>query len=422
MITLAVLWVITVPGSATAKTAGSLDPTFGAKGTVTTSFGPGRDQANAIVVQPDGAIVAAGSHLRGTPTVDHVFALARYLPDGTLDPTFSTNGKTKTRLGMDAEAEGVALQPHGKIVAVGWSWSDSPRLGGTTTIVLARYLPDGSLDPTFGGDGTVKTWLGPHAYGNDVAIQSDGKIVVAGSARGGFALVRYNADGTLDPTFGGGGKVTTSFQASAPAFGVAVRSDGGIVAAGTMYTDADGDGVFAAARYLADGSLDPSFSADGMVTTAFGAGLTSGADVALQADGKIVVGGGTGKVPRGADVNFALARYNPDGSMDPTFGVNGKVRTFFSLEDDHANALAIQPNGRIVAAGWSEGHGFALARYTVGGALDPTFGGDGKVTTSSFGSGWQAAMAVALQSDGKILAAGRGPTGGGDFALARYLG
>jgi uncharacterized delta-60 repeat protein len=229
-----------------------------------------------------------------------------------------------------------------------------------------------------------------------------------------------HAAGELDPSFGGDGKVVTDFGPGADlAQGLAIQADGKIVAAGETFRGND-DFDFARAHYNPDGSLDPTFDGDGKVVTDFG-GFDAAHAVAIQSDGKIVAAGDAGTV----DADFALARYNPDGSLDPSFDGNGKAVTAFGADDDIAESVAIQADGKIVAAGESGGSGamdFALARYNPDGSLDtPAFGGDGKVVTD-FGAD-DAANGVAIQADGKIVSAGSTNTGANpaNFALARYL-
>jgi uncharacterized delta-60 repeat protein len=329
---------------------------------------------------------------------------------GDLDISFSGDGKATTNFTPgDDVAFGVAVQADGKIVTVG-------RAGGSGgRFALARYNTDGSLDTMFSGDGKVTTNFTSRddlAFG--VALQLDGKIVAGGTSNNGgrFALARYNTDGSLDPTFSGDGKVTTNFTArNDVAFGVAVQADGRIVAAGTA-----GDfGRFALARYNGDGSLDATFSGDGKVTTNFTAGDDGAFGVAVQVDGKIVAAGVGGNFGR-----FALARYNTDGSLDSTFSGDGRVMTNFTAGQDFANGLALQGDGKIVAAGRAGGNGgrVAVARYNTGGSLDATFSGDGKVTTN-FSKGEDFANGVAVQADGKLVAAGAS-NNFSRFALVRY--
>ena len=398
---------------------GDLDPTFDGDGKVTTNFAgspTSTDRAFGVAIQGDGKIVDAGFTNIPGPN----FGLARYNPDGSLDPTFSGDGKVTTDFAGSGEdvAQAVAIQADGKIVAAGFA--DVPG----RDFALARYNTDGSLDPTFDGDGKVTTdFAGSTDSVSGVVIQADGKIVAAGNANvpfDDFGLARYNTDGSLDTTFSGDGKVTTDFAGGSSderALGVAIQADGKIVAAGFAFVfGAVQD--FALARYNPDGSLDATFSGDGKVTTDFASSGDQAHGVAIQADGKIVAAG-FADVP-GRD--FALARYNTDGSLDTTFSGDGKVTTDFAGGLDEAHGVAIQANGKIVAAGRalvSGNQDFALARYNADGSLDTTFSGDGKVTTDIAGS-TDEARGLAIQADGKIVAAGFASVGIQDFALARY--
>jgi uncharacterized delta-60 repeat protein len=274
----------------------------------------------------------------------------------------------------------------------------------------------GDLDTTFSGDGKVATnFTSGDDFAWDVAIQSDGKIVAAGRTPDRFALVRYNADGTLDTSFSGDGKVTSYFTSGVDAAtSVAIQSDGKIVAAGRA---AGSGGRFAIARYTTGGRLDATFDGDGKKTTNFTTGEDLARDVAIQSDSKIVAAGRAG----GSGGRFALVRYNSNGSLDTSFSGDGKLTTNFTTGDDWANEVAIQPDGKIVAAGRAGGSGgrFALVRYNSNGSLDTSFSGDGKLTTD-FTAGSDIATSVAIQPDGKIVAAGRSGGSGGRFALARY--
>ncbi len=390
---------------------GSLDTTFNTDGKLTTAIGSGTDQANSVAIQQDGKIVAAGYSRIGL--TDDI-ALVRYNADGSLDTTFDGDGKVTTSIGSSTDrANAAAIQPDGKIVAAGYS-----RIGSTDDFALARYNTDGSLDTTFDGDGKVTTDIGTSTdWAFSVAIQPDGKIAAAGNSFNGsiddFALVRYNADGSLDTTFGGDGKVTTTIGSSTDrAYAVAIQPDGRIVAAGYDLED------FAIARYNPDGSLDATFDGDGKLTTNFGSGNNFGTSTAVQPDGKIVVAG----YSNGATIDFVLARYNADGSLDTTFDGDGKVTTAIGISTDQAYSVAIQPDGKIVAAGYSQigsNNDFALARYNPDGSLVATFDGDGKLTTNVGGNDY--VRSVAIQADGKIVAAGYSQIGSNnDFALASY--
>jgi uncharacterized delta-60 repeat protein len=408
----------------TQASSGDLDPTFGSGGKVTTNFFniPGvffSDHASAVAVQSDGKIVAAGFAAGAQTNFNDNFAIARYMSNGSLDSSFGSGGKVSTDFsGNGGGAFAVAIQPDGKIIAAGGS-------GGK--FALARYKTNGSLDMTFGNGGKVTTsFFNIEDAAAAVAIQSDSKIVVAGSARSpattyDFAVARYNTNGTLDASFGSGGKVTTDFFGNADqALAVALQSDGKIVTAGLAFNISTDDD-FALTRYNIDGTVDSTFGSGGKVTTDIAGFFDVANGVAIQSDGKIVAGGDAVKVPSSGGV---LTRYNPDGSLDTTFGTGGKVfNDFFG----NASAVAIQPNGKIVAAGTAIESGkvdFGLTRFNSNGSPDLGFGSGGKVTTNFLGN-VDRALAIAIQPDGKIVAAGMAydiSANNESFALARYDG
>jgi uncharacterized delta-60 repeat protein len=230
-----------------------------------------------------------------------------------------------------------------------------------------------------------------------------------------FALVRYNTDGTLDSTFDEDGRIVTDMTGGEDTItGVALQSDGKIVVAGRL--NVFPNTMFGLARYEADGTLDSTFGEDGKVTTDFTDAHDGASDVLIQSDGRVVAAGF-------ADGRFALARYNTDGTLDGSFSGDGKVRTNFTPLSDGALGVAIQATGKIVAAGVARGEGgrFALARYNTDGTLDVSFSADGKVMTN-FTAGNDYAQAVAIQANGRILAGGRDAGKGGRFAFARYRG
>ncbi|MCY2953312.1 MAG: hypothetical protein NTU53_15230, partial [Planctomycetota bacterium] len=390
-------------------------------GLVVTDLGKLRDdQAMAILVQADGRIVAAGATMAGG---SWDFALVRYHGDGTLDGSFGFNGRVCTDF-ADGSTDGafsLVLQPDGKIVAAGYSASH-----GSSGFALARYNDDGSLDPTFGSGGLVTT-----AFGNlnariaGMALQADGKLVVAGTCysegvNADFALARYNLDGTLDGTYGSGGKAITDFHGDTDkAYGLAIDSQGRIVVAGSSNT-AGGDLDFALARYDSGGRRDPSFGWHGMVRTNLGRGDDEASSVAIQSDGGIAVGGYAN-----AD-RFAVVRYLPDGSLDASFASAGKE---VSQQAGEIRSMAVLADGSLLVAGRADrGSGtrtvsdFGLGRYDAGGSLVSGFGGGGIVTTD-LGSSVDGANAMAVQEDGKIILAGfAAPDArrGTDLAMARY--
>jgi uncharacterized delta-60 repeat protein len=405
-----VLGLLAAPDAAQA--AGELDPTFDGDGKLTTDFGA-TEGVEGVAIQPDGKIVAAGTTVGGPD-----FALARYNPDGSLDPTFEGDGRVVTDFGGSDLGAAVAVQADGKIVVAGLTNAGA----SYADFALARYNQDGSLDPSFDGDGKVVTEFGGYDSAEGVVVQADGKIVAAGYHRGptpespgNFALARYNPDGSLDPTFDGDGRVLTDFGSHDLALDVALQADGNIVAAGFSII---GTTEFALARYKPDGSLDSSFEGDGKVLTDFATNADEAHSVAIQTNGKIVAAGFT----RGlSSPDFALARYNNDGSLDSSFDGDGRVRTDFGTAEG-SNDVAVQADGRIVVVGSLGPAGFpawdfALARYSPSGSLDPSFDADGKARTD-FASSGDRADGVAIQADGRIVAAGDSD---GDFALARYI-
>jgi uncharacterized delta-60 repeat protein len=384
------------------NTDGTLDTTFDNDGIVSTDVGY-YNFGNAVAIQTDGRIVVAGASRSDTTSFD--FSAVRYNVDGSLDTTFDTDGKVTTNIGVpSSEARSVAIQSDGKIVAVGSH--------------IVRYNVDGSLDTTFAGIGLATTNFLP----NDVAIQIDGKIVMAGtnyySPNGAFVVVRLNPDGSMDTTFDIDGKVTTEISNLNAITAVAIQTDGKIVAAGFTSTN-NSNRAFAVVRYNIDGSLDTTFDSDGIVITTALSPYDRANDVAIQADGKIVVAGSAynSSIYRNY---FAVVRYNTDGSLDTTFDGDGKVITPILNNDSVANAVAIQMDGKIVAAGYSD-NDFAVVRYNIDGSLDTGFDEDGKVITTVLNS-VEIATAVAIQMDGKIIAAGSSRDGNSnsDFALVRY--
>lgn len=388
---------------------GSLDPSFGGDGMVTTSFGPylGLARGEAVAIQGDGRMLVAGSD--GNPAIRAGvrFAVARYKLGGSLDATFGNDGLRRTSFPSgNAYGADVAVQADGRIVLAGTAGDE---------FALARYNPNGSLNRAFGSDGMVTTSFGRirSAAGDAVAIQRDGRILVAGTADREFALARYDSEGSLDPSFGGDGKVLTNDRGSDEVFGIALQADGKIVVAGRS-----GYGGFALARYRSDGSLDRSFGHRGTVRTIFGPAeavvRASAEDVVIQADGKIVAAGWAG----GNFVRTALARYRSDGTPDRSFGSDGRVRTDFGQGAESTAAVIIQADGAIVAGGMAaDFHEFAVARYLTDGSLDPNFGIGGRVVTA-FRHGDAVANAVVIQANGKLILAGERD---GEFALARYF-
>lgn len=334
---------------------------------------------------------------------------------GDLDTTFSGDGRViaNPTAALDA-VYGVAVQDDGRIVVAGWAG------GAAGRFAVSRYTTGGMLDPTFSGDGRVFTnFTSGNDAANEVAIQADGMIVVAGFSNGGahsrIALARYTTAGALDPSFGGGdGKVSTDFvTADEQAYDIDLQDDGRIVVVGDAV--AGTSVVTALARYTTSGGVDTTFGGDGLVTTNLGPGAETGQAVAVQDDGAVVVTGLVGG--NGAERTFVL-RYTAAGAPDASWNGNGRVvRNLISGYED-AVAVAIQDDGAVVAAGEVSGQ-LSVLRFLPTGAADTSFSGDGRVVTNLPG-GYEWISGIAIQDDGRIVVAGRIAGTGGRAMVARY--
>jgi uncharacterized delta-60 repeat protein len=406
---------------------GVLDPTFGTGGVVTTSIGTADSAAYAVATYPntgtanDGKIVAAGYTINPKKgnVGDENFAVARYNLNGTLDSSFGGTGAVTTNLGTTTDvATDVMVQPDGKVVAAGYS-------GGAFAVV--RYNPNGTLDTSFGtrGTGEVITTIDRGSnYSWSMALQTDGKILVAGST----AVVRYNANGTLDSSFGTGGKMTmplaTSLFNGASSVDLAIDTgtspldpDAGKIVVAAEYANTQAS--FAVVRLNPNGSPDTSFgnTGTGYVNLSTLIGKPS---VAVQSDDRIVVAGLASAGP-GAGYSIGLARLNPDGTPDTTFGSAGLVVTP-GTAGDGVSSLAIQTDGKIVVAG-AKPSNFLVARFNpANGSLDTSFGNNG-IAVSAGVRTLDSRVDVALEPDGRIVVAGTSTTSAniGIFALARFL-
>ena len=399
---------------------GSLDSTFDGDGLVTTAIGNYHDEARAVAIQPDGNILVVGSF--GTSNGDDFF-VARYNPDGSLDASFDFDGIVTTDFGASEVPMAMAIQPDWKIVVVGYS--EIGPFNGGAKIAVARYNTDGSLDSSFSADGKAVTDLNSsHELATSVAVQTDGKIVLTGYKNVGIndndiVLLRYTSDGSLDPTFDGDGMVSTEVGTGSDEFAssIAIQPDGKILIGGRAYNGSDTD--LALLRFDSAGNLDPGFDVDGKVITDFGVGSERGGFVALQPDGKIVLGGYS-------EDRFLVARYSNTGALDPSFDLDGKTSTAYPgmLNSPTASDLVLQSNGKIVIAGYSNrDYDFAIARFHPNGLIDSTFDSDGLVITDFDMNRDDIANSVSIQADGKIVVAGYRYNGSNyDIAIARYIG
>ena len=406
------------------------DPSFGQGGLVITTLGGSDDEARALTVLPDGRSVLVGEarpdagSLRG-------FAAVRYLAGGGLDPSFGRGGVVFTAFSetFGCGANAVAQQPDGKLVVAGFARHPERAHDG---FAVVRYLQDGSLDQGFGGSGGVITAVDPQSgaghndIGRAVAVDARGRIVVAGETGGAFkdvALVRYLADGSLDPDFGEGGGVVTDLGGDDRAQALALQPDGKILVAGSGGRGSSED--FVLLRYLPDGRLDTSFGQGGHVTTDFRGGSDRGQGLALRPDGKIVVGGvlqlSGGCEPRTTCERYglALAQYTSAGQLDPGFGEGGKA-SLDLISSAGGYGLARLKDGHLALAGHVGNEDFAVALLHEDGRPEASFG-DAGVARVSFGPGTDRASGVGALPDGGFLVGGSATTASGSaFALARF--
>ena len=354
------------------NTNGTLDKSFNDHGVVTTNFNDSFGRASSIIQQTDGKLVVAGTTYNPNSSEGSNFALVRYNIDGTLDTTFDLDGKFTTDFNGNFDgASKVIQQTDGKLVVAGYSGTD---------FALVRYNSNGKLDNSFNGDGKITSIFSNGWYNQSHSIiqQTDGKLVVAGNSADMFVLLRYNTDGSLDSSFGSDGKVTTSLAGSGGGgYSVIQQTDGKLVVAGSAFNNNlnDPSEDFALVRYNTDGTLDTSFNCDGKVTTDFNDGNDAAYSVIQQADGKLVVAGCA--VSNNTYGDFGLVRYNSDGTLDTTFDVDGKITTDFNGNDNQAYSVIQQVDGKLVVVGFSgmaAEWDFAIARYNSDGSLDKTFG------------------------------------------------
>ena len=375
---------------------GDLDTTFGGGGKKTVNFG-GTDAARAVLVQPNGRVVAAGG---GGPASSFCVVRLRSA-NGTLDPTFGSGGKRVVDFGSDDESVyGAALQPDGKIVLAGDS-----RLQPA----VVRLKANGALDTSFDGDGKKLFSWGAIGRVTAVVIAPNGKILLGGFSGpegGNIQVARMTAKGALDTTFGAGGIATVDFGGTEFGEAIARQADGRILVVGRSSA-----GGAVVARLRATGALDPDFGSGGRVTLPGGGSLSA---VLVQPDRNIVVAGNAS-----GSAMMTVTRLKPDGSLDATFGGGGTTTVAFGSLANPLGGAARRPDGKIVIAGYTQdGEDVAVARLNADGSLDATFGAAGKATVdfgvATFGN------AVALAPNGRIVVAGQ-KTGGDDFAVARLL-
>jgi uncharacterized delta-60 repeat protein len=387
---------------------GYLDSSFSGDGLALTAIGSSHDVVSAGALLSDGKVLVAGHTVSGS-TVD--FVLARYDDSGSLDTSFGTSGRTVTALGTATDqANAITVQADGKILVAGYSFFT----GSAMDFSIARYSAAGSLDTTFSTDGKHSV---DFSLNNDiahaVAVQADGKILLAGSAGSGsnldFGLARLNSDGSLDNTFSGDARQVTAMGTGEDvARAMVLLADGKILLAGHATTNSNSD--FALARYLSDGSLDTTFGVSGKVMTAIGSGKDQATAIAVQSDGKIIL---VGVSTQGTTDDFALVRYLSNGALDSTFGSGGKVVAAVGSGADIAYSVALQSDGKILVSG-SAANGsdldFAIARFNSDGSLDTQFAAPSTLSTSL--SYVENSSAVVIDGDVQVFDPDAGRSGG----------
>lgn len=404
----------------------NLDTNFGSGGKVFTDFNNHSEVGNAMVLQPDGKIILAGT---GIVTVanGYDFCVARYNTDGTLDESFGTNGKANfeitnynNSLKRDY-ATGLVLQSDGKIIISGYC-PDGNFSSADNEFAVIRLNSNGTLDTNYATNGILRFGFGSaHAEAHALAIQPDNKIIVAGysittSSNYDFAIARVNTDGTLDTDFSNDGKTVINLDEYDKANTIAIQSDGKIIVAG------DADGQLGLIRLTEFGNLDSTFGTNGKLITNIEGGGEEILAIKMIEDGKILCAG----TRYTNQSNFLAIRYNANGTLDTTFGTNGYTTVDLDNESqDTAKSIAVQNDGKFIIVGdtYTDGaYYFALTRFNANGTLDTTFSGDGVQLTTMNGAD---ANAICIQTDGKIVVGGGNFLSGGNtgnYALARYLG
>jgi len=395
-----------------AQNPGDPDPSFGTDGVVNTDVDDLGESGYAVAVQEDGKIVVAGTVILAN--LD--FALLRYLPDGTLDPSFDGDGIQLLDYGTGSnDLTSVEVLPDGKIVAAGYASLAS------TDFAVVRYNADGTPDLTFSDDGVATLDFGSFDNCYDLSVQSDGKILVVGYAYEGFfircGVARFNVDGSADASFDGDGKMYISFGADgAQGQSILIQPDGKIIVGG--YADFAGYSDFAIARLNSDGSYDITFDGDGIVTTDFGSGSDVLREMILQPDGKIVA---LGRADNAGESEIALVRYNADGSLDATFSDDGMATFSYNANSEEVHSLVLQDDGKIIFSFINYSQiAFITGRISSDGSLDNGWGTDGFSANPTTPGG--NAYALDLQPDQKLIATGvQLIDGNNQITLVRYL-
>ena len=400
---------------------GALDMNFNATGRVIMPIGAGDDRVNAVTYSAAGGYAIAGSASNGS---NDDIAVGRITVTGLTDTGFDNDGKRTDDVGFrEGFAGGLVIQPDGKILVGGYSGTDD----NDWDFAVARFNPNGSFDTSFDADGRATADFGGSADdGKAIALQPDGKVIVAGSRYDAsaqawdFAVARFNSDGSPDLSFNGHGRVIVPVGASSDeGAAVAVQADGKIIVGGTVKITATNTD-FGVVRLTSTGTLDNSFGTGGKAVFPVGLGNDTVVGMGMQADGKVVI---AGRVHNGTNLDFGVARLTTGGIVDNTFGSFGRQVTPIGTLDDYTLGMGVQPDGKVLVGGYKLNNptsgDMVIVRYTAGGIPDTSFDNDGIVTTS-IGLVVAAATSFAVQPDGKILAGGLAVIGQQiDYAVVR---
>lgn len=395
---------------------GTLDGDFDADGVLFIDVAGDSDLGRTVVQDENGKILVSGYGLNGNNNFD--WFIKRMFPDGSADNTFGTNGMLTIDLNSgNDQCLDMVLQDDGKILLAGMT---TGRTSADFTVV--RLEANGTIDGSFGTAGFAIVEVSP-AYDvlQSIALQPDGKILGVGHTTDGpdvdIALIRLNPNGSLDNSFSFDGMLITSVNEDDWGQDIQITSNGKIVIAGST-EHGIGETNTLLVRYNEDGSLDNSFGINGKVETDLSVSVDEFYALTINGAGKILATGGSWN---GSSTDMLVVRFNADGTLDNTFSFDGVVETDFAGNTDKGWDILVQPDSRILVVGgmFDGSDKLALARYKWDGTLDNTFGTNGRVTTQ-VGTA-DVAYSVSLQSDGKILSAGFSLNGGYDAFAVRYL-
>lgn len=405
------------------QNAGDLDFSFSNDGKAFFDLAPGSDESYATAVQADGKILMAGNSVTGS---NSDFSLLRLNEDGQLDVTFGTNGKVISSFGSNSEySRSIVVQSDGKIVIGGFrrnSWNYD--------FVLIRYLPNGQIDNSFGINGIAINDLGGDDRLYDLKILPDGRFLAVGyseniSGQSDVAVLKYQTNGSLDNSFGVNGKVFLSVGTSSDfGYTLALQADGRFIISGYYVVTSINHDIFVA-RYNSNGTLDSSFGVNGISVIQISAGKDEIYSSAVLSNGEIVLGGFT--MYNGFFATL-IVKLNSIGNLDPLFGSSGKIIKSIGAYDDYGWSIIIQSDNKIVLSGTTISNNsnkfgdFFLMRLNPNGSDDLSFGTNG-IVVSSIGIYNDESYSSLIQSDGKLVLAGYSKVSSFDqYSIARYHG